>query len=414
MRKIITLISLLFSIAYQTSSQIINTIAGDGLRFTDVVNGLPATNTSLLSPDDVVKDDSGNMFISDYNHSCIRKVSVLTGLVSTVAGGGSNSPGDGGPATAAVVSNPAGITLDDSSNLYICNGARVRKVFQRNGIITTVAGNGTAGHSGDGGPATAAEVYGPSFVLTDRQGNLYFCEYWNNDVRKVNTNGIITTIAGGGGNFIGDGGPATAAEIYQPEGLAFDTAQQNLYIAEDRRIRKVVMSTGIISTVAGNYDVDGFYGDGGPATACELMEPTGLAVDSVNNVYIVDSYWGHIRKVNGATGIINSISGINYAGYNGDNIAAVNAAVSQPGGLRLDKQGNIYFADDANNRIRQINQNTGIITTLAGNGVSDGYPATSVWFQYPEGLTTDDLGNVYFIDNWNMLVRMINAATGAI
>ena len=213
-------------------------------------------------------DASGNLYIADTGNNRIRKVSA-TGIITTVAGNGSAGySGDGGPATSAQLDGPEGVAVDGSGNLYIadtCNN-RIRKV-SATGIITTVAGNGSAGYSGDGGPATSAQLSLPAGVAVDGSGNLYIADSGNNRIRKVSATGIITTVAGNGSpGYSGDGGPATSAQLNQPAGVAVD-ASGNLYIADssNNRIRKV-SATGIITTVAGN-GFDGYSGDGGPATS---------------------------------------------------------------------------------------------------------------------------------------------------
>src|SRR5208282_1432049 len=221
-----------------------------------------------------------------------------------------------------------------------------------NGIITTVAGNGTAGYSGDGGAATNAKLYWPSGVAVDATGNLFIADYVNNRVREVGANGIITTVAGGGSNGLGDGGAATNAELYYPAGVAVD-ATGSLFIADEgsQRIRKVG-SNGIITTVAGN-GTQGYSGDGGAATNAELYLPTGVAVDASGNLFIVDSGNNVIRKV-GTNGIIATVAGNGTGGYSGDGGAATTAELSFPKGVAVDATGNLFIADYYNNRIRKV------------------------------------------------------------
>jgi hypothetical protein len=333
--------------------------------------------------------------------------------ISTIAGNGFGGfSGDGGQATAAEIYNPCGIGTDASGNVYIADetGNRVRKVTTA-GIITTVAGTITGGFSGDGGPATAAEISSPQGLTVDRKGNIYIADFANNRIRKVNTNAVISTFAGIGTNaFSGDGGPATAAELNAPSEVAADT-MGNIYIADEtnNRIRKINTS-GIISTYAGN-GFGGFSGDGGQATAAEINNITGVSTDNSNNVYIADYSNNRIRKV-GTTGIITTIAGNGTAGFGGDGSAATAAMLNGPCTVHVGSTGLIYIADGMNYRIRMINT-SGVITTIAGDGISgfggDGGPATAAMFNYPFGVAVDLSGNVYVGDVFNNRVREIAA-----
>jgi uncharacterized protein (TIGR03437 family) len=238
--------------------------------------------------------------------------------------------------------------VDSAGNLYIADSYnnRIRKVT--NGVITTVAGNGTQGYSGDNGPATSAQFSYPEGVTVDSAGNLYIADTGNGRIRKV-SNGVITTVAGNGtGGFSGDGGPATSAELYCPVGVAMDSAG-NLYIADacTQRIRKV--ANGVITTVAGNGT--GYYsGDNGPAASAELNGPSGLAPDAAGNLYIADSFNNRIRKV--TNGVITTVAGNGTQGFSGDNGPAANAMLSGPIGITVDSAGDLYIADTGNSRIR--------------------------------------------------------------
>ena len=282
----------------------------------------------------------GNEYISDSFNFVIRKVSV-GGIITTVAGqqslGGSYS-GDGGAATNAALYYPTGLTLDGQGNLYIADARNnvVREVHT-NGIITTVAGNYSLGgeYSGDGGAATNAALNYPYAVGMDTAGNLYIAENGNNVVRKVDTNGIITTVAGNqslGGGYSGDGGAATNAALSGPDGVAFDGAG-NLYISESgNNVVRKVTAAGIISTVAGNHSLGGGYsGDGGAATNAALSNPNDVVADGAGNLYIPDYYNNVVRKVNTA-GIISTVAGNHSrgAGYSGDGGAATNATLDIP------------------------------------------------------------------------------------
>jgi sugar lactone lactonase YvrE len=323
-------------------------------------------------------------------------------VITTVAGGGA-SLGDNGPAISAQVYSSGGVAVDAAGNLYIADyyDNRVRKVT--NGVITTVAGNGTAGFSGDNGPATSAQLYFPEGVALDSAGNLYITDAGNRRIRKV-TNGVITTLAGNGTlGFSGDNGPATSAQLAGPEGLAVDSAG-NLYIADvtNQRIRKV--SNGVITTVAGGGSSG--LGDNGPATSAQVI-PAGVAVDSAGNLYIADFGNGRIRKV--SNGVITTVAGGGSSGL-GDNGPATSAQLSGPSGVAVDAGGNLYIADYDNFRIRKVTN--GVITTVAGNGTMPGFsgdngPATSAQFGFPESVAVDSAGNVYVVDLINNRIRVL-------
>src|SRR6266480_964100 len=399
---------------------IITTVAGNGvLGFTG--DGGAATKASLNSPASVAQDASGNLYIAEYANHRIRKVTSATGIITTVAGNGSASfAGDGGAATSASLNSPNGVALDAGGNLYIADlgNERIRKVAAATGIITTVAGNGVFGFAGDGGAATNASLSVPVGVAVDAGGNLYIADHSNNRIRKVTPGtGIITTVAGNGSpSFAGDGGAATSASISRPDGVALD-ASGNLYIADyvNHRIRKVDAATGIITTMAGNGNPT-FAGDGGAATSASMYVPTGVALDASGNLYIADYGNQRIRKVDVATGIITTVAGNGFATFLGDGGAATNASLNYPASVALDASGNLYIADPNNNRIRKVAAATGIITTVAGGGSSlgDGGAATSASLYDPTALTLDASGNLYIADQNNHRIRKVDAATGII
>ena len=311
-------------------------------------------------------DGSGNLYIADTDNNRIRKVSA-TGVITTVAGTATAGfSGDGAAATAAQLSIPTDVALDGAGNLYIVdnNNHRIRKVDSA-GVITTVAGTGTAdtqgrirgGFSGDGGAATAAQLAYPRKVALDGAGNLYIADSGNDRIRKVSATGVITTVAGTGmAGFSGDGGAATAAQLYSPYGVALDGAG-NLYFADNRneRIRKVD-SAGVITTVAGT-GIYGFSGDGGAATAAQLNSPYGVALDGSGNLYIADTSNQRIRKVDSA-GVITTVAGSGIFGFGGDGGAAVAAQLKLPFGVAVDGAGNLYIADNRNDRIRKAGPQT--------------------------------------------------------
>jgi prepilin-type N-terminal cleavage/methylation domain-containing protein len=337
----------------------------------------------------------GFMYIADYQNDRIREVSAtMAGIITTFVGNGTGGySGDGGPATSANLFYPYGVAVDSSGNLYIADyyNNRIRMVTASTGIITTVAGNGTEGYSGDGGPATSAELNNPTKSAVDSSGNLYIADYGNQRVRMVTAStGIITTVAGNGtAGYSGDGGAATSAELWGPYGVAVDSSG-NLYIVEiwNFRIRKVTASTGIITTVAGN-GTSGYSGDNGAATSAELWTPYGVAVDSSGNLYIADYGNNRIRKVTASTGIITTIAGNGTAGYSGDGGPATSAKLHSPTGSAVDSSGNLYISEYGNNRIRKVTA-SGTICTVAGNGTSgysgDNGAATSAELHTPSDI----------------------------
>jgi len=343
-------------------------------------------------------------------------ININAQIITTVAGGGScggNYCGDGGQATAAELSYPFGTTFDASGNMYIADqyNNRIRMVTT-SGIINTVAGSSTQGYSGDGGAATAAKLASPHSIASDAAGNLYIADYNNHCIRMVNTVGVISTIAGTGiHGYSGDGAAATTAQLYYPSGVAVDISG-NLYIVDtqNNRVRKV-NTAGIISTVAGN-GTQSYSGDFGQATTAELDLPGGIAFDAAGNYYIADYNNARIRKVN-TLGIITTVAGSGGFNYSGDGGQATNAGLNFPTGVTLDASGNIYIADQYNNRIRKVNT-TGIISTIAGNGTAsysgDGAQATSANLNYPTGVACDATGNLYIADFNNNRIRMVSAS----
>jgi RHS repeat-associated protein len=334
-------------------------------------------------------------------------------IVSTWAGNGqSGYGGDGGPATQGKLSWPYGAAVDREGNIFIADDGnhRIRKVAA-DGIITTVAGNGIRGHSGDGGPATQAKFDSITGIAVDNAGSIYIADAGNYRIRKVNGNGIISTVAGNGSwGFSGDGGPAIQARLGSVYGVAADNAG-NVYIADagNYRIRKVG-ANGIITTVAGNGTWT-FSGDGGPAVRGGLNWPTGVAVDRVGNLYIADYGDNRIRKV-AVSGIITTVAGDGQGGYSGDGGPAAAARFQYPYSLSVDSAGNIYVADTYNQCIRKIDAG-GIITTIVGNGSrnysGDGGPATLCSLSYPVGAVADAAGNVFITDYMNQRIRKVAA-----
>ncbi|MPR35737.1 hypothetical protein GBK04_20875 [Cytophagaceae bacterium SJW1-29] len=336
-------------------------------------------------------------------------------IINTVAGTGNPGfSGDGGPATSASLGSPYGVTADGTGNIYVADqyNHRIRKISS-SGAISTIAGNGTAGFSGDGGAATNASLSAPARVALDGSGNLYIADQNNNRIRKVSTNGIISTIAGNGtAGFAGDGGAAINASLAAPTGVAVDESGY-IYIADrdNNRIRKVG-NDGIISTFAGN-GVAGVGGDGGTATIAGLYAPTDVAVDGSGNVFIADRDNSRIRKVT-TNGIINTVAGNGGTGFSGDGGSATSATLTSPSAVTLDISGNLFIADGGNFRIRRVDA-SGIISTVAGNGIygfsGDGGDATSAKLTFPSGIATDGMGNLYIADTDNHRIRKLGSAT---
>lgn len=334
--------------------------------------------------------------------------------IVNVAGTGSGGfSGDGAAATAAQLNTPGGIALDIAGNLYIADGGnnRVRKVTPA-GVISTIAGKGTAGFSGDGSAATAAELKRPTHVAVDASGNVYITDADNARIRKVSASGTISTYAGNGSlGFAGDGGPATDGKLYQPAAITLDAAG-NLYIADgfNQRIRKVT-AAGVLGTVAGKGTY-GFSGDGGAALLAEFNGTQGVAIDATGNIFVGDKTNNRIRKVN-TSGTISTYAGKDTAGYSGDGGAATVAKLKTPTSVRTGKSGEIYFVDFGNNLIRKVDA-AGIISTIAGTGAvgttGDDGPATAATFTWPTDIALDTAGNLYIADQGNHRIRKIQLA----
>jgi sugar lactone lactonase YvrE len=351
MKKVVFILLLLAPFA--GSGQVITTVAGNGTHgFWG--DGGAATAAELFAPKGIAFDNSGNLYIADFWNNRIRKVDT-SGIITTIAGTGTGwYNGDGGPAIHAQLYLPIDLCIDSKKNIFISdlNNFQIRKIDSL-GIISTIAGNGTWGYSGDNGAATAAQVISPGGICVDTIGNIYFCDVWNYRVRKVDTDGIIHTIAGNGvAASIGDGSPATAASLNAPGGLCFDL-NGNLFITEQsgNRIRKVD-TNGIISTIAGS-GTEGYSGDGGPATAAQFFGPGGICIDGIGNLYVSD-HANHAIRIIDTSGIIHTFAGTGTAGYNGDGILAATAQLNSPALMCMDKKGYIYIADQDNNRIRKI------------------------------------------------------------
>jgi trimeric autotransporter adhesin len=457
----------------------IYTVAGSGTNgfYGD---GGPATQAFLSIPDDVAVDHAGNLVIADTGNDRVRVVAASTGTfygqamtagdIYTVAGGGTTYPGTGGPATAAELDYPESVAVDANGNLLLTDmlHERVDVVAASTGTfygqamtagdIYTIAGDGERGYSGDGGPATAAKFYSPRFVIVDAAGNVVISDIGNNRVRVVAaktgtfygqamTAGDVYTVAGDGTEgFAGNGGPATAAELDAPVGVAVDSAG-NLYIADagDGRVRMVsaktgtfygkAMTAGDIYTIAG-VGLTGASGNHGIATKAEINYPSSVAADAHGNTIIADSRDNMVRAVAASTGTfygqamtagdIYTIAGTGTAGFSGDGGKATAAELDLPLGVSVDAAGDLVIADASNNRIRLVAASTGTfygqamtagdIYTIAGDGTAgysgDGGPATAAELNAPSWAIVDGAGNVIIADSGNNRVRVVAAKTG--
>jgi uncharacterized protein (TIGR03437 family) len=375
----------------------------------------------LVRPMGLRFDGAGNLLIADTGANVVRKVTPA-GVVTTVAGSGASGfSGDDGPALAASLNGPQGMALDAAGNLYIADTFNHRvRVVAANGTISTFAGTGFPGYSGDDGPATSAAMILPADVAVDAAGNVYIADLGNSRIRKV-SQGVITTIAGNSGGLPPrDGLSATAVRLSGPTGLAVDS-QGAVYIAEGSigsgsgldggsfRIWKV--AGGRITSAAGD-GLRSFSGDGGPAALAQFDAPAGLAYDSKGNLFVADSQNNRIRKIS-PDGIVTTVAGNALPGFAGDGGPATSAELNRPTGVAVDSKGNLYIADSGNNRVRMV-FSTGIIGTLAGNGntafFGDGGNSVLAALNRPQGVAVDADDAVYIADTGNRRIRRVVSA----
>ncbi len=371
-----------------------------------------ATSVVLTLVDGIAVNSNGEIFISHRSKNRIRKIDEK-GIITTYAGNGdAGFSGDGGPAREAALNFPAGLAFDSKGDLYIAdrNNHRVRKIDSR-GIISTVAGTGTPDMGGDDGPALEAHLNYPSDVAVDPDGNLFISDRSNNRIRKVDPEGIISTIAGLGlPGYGGDFGPALDAFLKYPFGIALGN-EGDLYIADrgNNRIRKID-SRGIITTLAGD-SLHSFSGDYGPSNQSSLAYPTDVVVDPTGNVFIADRNNNRVRKVDNL-GIITTVMGTGKADYNGDNEIGSETNLHLPFAIALDGKGNLLVVDRSHFRVRKFNMKNHTVSTLAGNGKSffkgDGGPGRGANLDSPSGLVVDSHGNVVFCDKQHHRIRQVD------
>ena len=436
-----------------STSGIITTYAGNGTIGYCGDGGL-ATLACFDGPKGLVTDSGGNLYVADQGNHRVRVVNAA-GLINTVAGNGQGGlSGDGGPATSAKIGNPKSVAIAGGV-LYISSagGSRVRSVRLSNGIINTFIGS-IAGFDGGNNPPLSTEMLGPNGIVPLSSSSMLVADQLNARVREL-IGGVVKTVAGG---FIGDGKAATSAALINPQGVAFDTTG-NLYVAEygGNSVRKVD-TTGKISTIAGT-GISGYSGDGGPATTAQLYLPQAVIADAGGNLFITDQGNNVIRRVDAATQIITTFSsdanfggGLGFmafnaagtlfvadagacvvwsidssgnatavagelfnCGYNGDNIQATAALLNGPWGVAFDARGNLYIADSSNNRVRMVNS-SGTITTFAGDGTTcasstsacgDGGAATAAQFNFPFGLAVS-AGVLYITDEGDVKIRKVS------
>ena len=354
MKKLIQFLICLAIFIYPVKAQNIVTYAGTGLGIFGGDGGA-ALAAQIAMPTGIATDAAGNVFIADNLNHCIRKIN-LAGIISTVAGTG-GSPGfsgDGSAATSALLNMPWGVEVDGSGNIYIAdwNNNRIRKVNSL-GVISTIAGTGIGNYFGDGFAATSAQINSPTDVAVDASGNIFIADQLNHRIRKINSLGIISTVAGiGSPGYSGDGAAATAAALNYPISVAVN-GSGDIFISDQSnfRIRKV-NNLGIISTIAGT-GISGYSGDGAAATSAQLKDPAGICLDGSGNIYIADWNNHRVRKIN-PLGIISTIAGTGVPGFFGDGGLATSAQLDEPSALAISVSGNIFITDEINNRIRAI------------------------------------------------------------
>ncbi|WP_158082364.1 S-layer homology domain-containing protein, partial [Paenibacillus ferrarius] len=436
--------------AYAAGGYTITSIAGTGkagfsgdggVATSAQLGGLPAIALPGQDADasgGMVTDSKGNLYIADSNNHRVRKIAT-DGTISTVSGmGGAGYSGDGGLAASAKLNSPRGLAVDSGDNLYIADAGnnRIRKV-DTYGRIYTVAGDGTSMWSQDGKAATSVSLSNPRGLAVDSTGNLYIAEYGNNLIRKVDTSGKISTVAGtmnqygqGQKGFGGDTLPATKALLNHPSGVGFDNFG-TMYIFDEgnRRIRRVDAG-GLIWTEAGGGSEHGSTLEGKTAINVDLPAPRGMTVDGKGNLYVADYFNHRILKIDETYRKISIIAGTGIRGYSGDGGEAKTAQLENPNAMALDKNGNLYVEDAMGTRVRKltapaVDPGTGgggaaldcgyCVVTVAGVGVAgysgDGNEAIKAKLQQPYGVAADRDGNLYIADTYNSVIRKVDKKT---
>ncbi|MEN3316007.1 MAG: trimeric autotransporter adhesin [Acidimicrobiaceae bacterium] len=404
---------------------LIKTVAGNG--GTDpAVEGAKATKTTAPFPEGIFVDQAGNIYFSSVVVNRVYRIDQATKTISTVAGGGAPADqiGDGLPATQSSLDFPLDVAVNAAGDVFItdANHSRIRRVDHATQVITTVGGTGVPGFNGDGLPGPQTQFAHPAFLTVDAAGNAFVSDDNASRVRRIDaTTGIVTTVAGGG---VGDGGPAAQASLAEPRDLATAT-DGNILIADcgDHRVRKYDVATRMVTTVVGGGQPVGAVGDGLGATDAELLCPSGIFVAAAGTgappgtMFIADAGQNRVRRV-APNGVVTTVAGTGVAGFNGDGRAATRAQLSGPSDVALDAAGNVYISDTGNHRVRKVDVSTGQISTVAGNGklgVGDsGVPGTSTPMTAPLGLLPDGSGNLLIADASFPRIARLDLSTGVI
>lgn len=395
---------------------VITTVAGIFAKAGLGTDNVPATSSELYYPFSVAAEAAGSFLIADFSNNTIRRAST-SGIITTIAGNGfkATSP-SGGAASSAILAAPTKVTIDNSGNVLIAdwNNQLVERVNLGNGTISVIAGIGRAAYTADNVPASTAGLNFPQGITTDHAGNIYISDTFNERIRKIDTTGTITTIAGiGQSGYQGDGGSALKANLNVPQGLRFDPAGNLVFADSNNNVVRSISPQGVITTIAGTGTA-GYNRDGIPATQAELQTPTDVAFDSAGNLYIADSANNRIRRVD-LNKNISTVAGTGTGGFSGDGLATA-VQLLTPTGINFDNSGNLLIADRNNNRIRLLTP-SGQIKTIAGDGVErlngDGGLATSASLAAPEGVVMDGAGNIFIADSRNDRIREILGAPAA-
>jgi sugar lactone lactonase YvrE/PKD repeat protein len=414
--------NLYFSVSYPSNApQIKKMVLNTGITSVAAGNGnlgfsgddSLATMAKFSNCTELVVDKKGDFYFSDVANYNIRKVTLSSGIINTIAGNGCYG-GDGSSANSAFLNNPNDVAIDGFGNIFIADtyNNRIRKINATTGIISTIAGYGIAGFNGDSILASVAYLNNPTDIALDSFGNIYFVDQRNNRIRKIEkASGRIITVAGDGlSGFSADGVSATSSKLNSPSSMCLDSFG-NIYISDsyNNRIRKVSASTGIITTIAG-IGTMGFSGDGNLATLAKLSFPGGIAVDKLGNIFFLDIGNNRIRKISKASGIITTIAGNGTMGYNGDSILTSSSIIYVYGNIEINNSGDIFICD--NNRIRKITASIGLLTTIAGNGnygfSGDGGLPNYATLRNPNGVTFDNSGNFYFAESIGNRIRKVS------